>query len=96
MSEIELTCCPFCGHESQKRDLNLIKKSVCRKYGIRLSEIESPSRKRRIVKARHEAMRLCRQQTDATQEEIGKCFNRKHPAVLHAINSGRQRGKDGV
>ena len=93
-SELDSQACPLCGHQpitrnlvETRKKLDVIKKFVCRKYRITRVEIESSSRKAHIVKARNEAMRLCKQRTKATLEEIGKCFNRKHSTVLHAINN---------
>lgn len=86
-SELDLAVCPFCGHGPKETSLDLIKKKTCKKYKITMTEIESSSRKKYTVKARNEAIILCRRQTGATLEEIGRCFNRSHSAVIHAIKS---------
>ncbi|MDD6310873.1 MAG: chromosomal replication initiator protein DnaA [Firmicutes bacterium] len=62
-----------------------IKKAVCKKYGIKLMEIESSQRKREIAHPRQIAMYLCRELTDLSLPKIGKSFGgRDHTTVLHA------------
>ena len=67
--------------------IDVIKKLVCKYYGISLPEIVSRSRKQGIVRPRQMAMFLSRQYTDAPLQEIGRCFNRYHATALHAINA---------
>lgn len=73
------------------RDFNIncetIKKAVCKKYGIKLSDIESSKRKREFSHPRQIAMYLCREMTDSSLPKIGEYFGgRDHTTVLHAYD----------
>ena len=62
-----------------------IKKEVCKKYNIKISDIESAKRKREFSHPRQVAMYLCRELTDSSLPKIGECFGgRDHTTVLHA------------
>ena len=62
-----------------------IKKSVCKKYNIKVADIESAKRKREFSHPRQVAMYLCRELTDSSLPKIGNCFGgRDHTTVLHA------------
>jgi chromosomal replication initiator protein len=65
----------------------IIKKLVCKHFGIKVSDIESPKRARNYSYPRQIAMYLCRTLTDQSLPNIGTSFgNRDHTTVLHAIN----------
>lgn len=71
------------------RDFNIncetIKKAVCKKYNIKISDIESSKRKREFSYPRQIAMYLCREMTDSSLPKIGEYFGgRDHTTVLHA------------
>lgn len=73
------------------RDFNIncetIKKAVCKKYNIKISDIESSKRKREISHPRQIAMYLCREMTDSSLPKIGEHFGgRDHTTVLHAYD----------
>jgi chromosomal replication initiator protein len=59
--------------------------SVAQFFGVRRSELASRSRRRATLRPRQLAMYLCRQFTDASLAEIGRCFGRDHPAVANAL-----------
>ena len=64
-----------------------IKQAVCRKYSIRLSDMESKKRKREFTYPRQIAMYLCRELTDLSLPKIGESFGgRDHTTVLHAYD----------
>ncbi len=64
-----------------------IKKEVCKKYNIKISDIESSKRKREFSHPRQIAMYLCRELTDSSLPKIGECFGgRDHTTVLHAYD----------
>ena len=64
-----------------------IKQTVCRKYSIRLSDMESSKRKREFTYPRQIAMYLCREMTDLSLPKIGESFGgRDHTTVLHAYD----------
>lgn len=52
---------------------------------IKISEINSPSRKANIVQARHLSMHFCRWYTNLPMKTIAKLHNRdNHATVIHA------------
>ena len=62
-----------------------IKKVVCKKYNIKIADLESSKRKREFTHPRQVAMYLCREMTDLSLPQIGKAFGGKdHTTVLHA------------
>ena len=62
-----------------------IKKAVCKKYNIKISDMESAKRKREFSYPRQIAMYLCRELTDYSLPKIGESFGgRDHTTVLHA------------
>lgn len=64
-----------------------IKKSVCKKYNIKISDMESAKRKREFSHPRQIAMYLCRELTDCSLPKIGESFGgRDHTTVLHAYD----------
>ena len=66
--------------------IDVIKKLVCKHYGISVKEVESRSRKRCFSHPRQIAIYLARRYTDSPLQTIGRHFNRYHATVLHAIN----------
>lgn len=71
------------------RDIDIscesVKKAVCRKYNIKITDIESSKRKREFSYPRQIAMYLCRELTDLSLPKIGASFGGKdHSTVLHA------------
>ena len=62
-----------------------IKNIVCKKYNIKLADMDSSKRKREFAHPRQVAMYLCREMTDLSLPQIGKAFGGKdHTTVLHA------------
>ena len=62
-----------------------IKQAVCKKYSVKLSDMESKSRKREVTYPRQIAMYLTRELTDLSLPKIGDAFGGKdHTTVLHA------------
>ena len=67
-------------------DVQQIQKIVCQYFGIKVSEILSPSREQRIVVPRHIAMSLAKEILSLSVVEIAESFQRKdHSTVLHAL-----------
>ncbi len=64
-----------------------IKKMICTEFSISEKDIESASRKKRIVKPRQMAMFLSRRYTDQPIKTIGTSFNKYHATAIYAINS---------
>jgi len=66
-------------------DIPMIQKSVAEYFSMRISELKSKKRTKRIVVPRQIAMFLCREYTDESLPEIGKSFGgRDHSTVIHA------------
>lgn len=64
-----------------------IKQVVCKKYNIKLSDMESSNRKREVTHPRQIAMYLTREMTDMSLPKIGHSFGgRDHTTVLHACD----------
>ena len=63
-----------------------IKKKVCRKFGLKISDMDSSKRTKNIAYPRQISMYLCRVLTDLSYPQIGKYFGgRDHTTVLHAF-----------
>ncbi len=77
------------GITSRTRSITLdsIKELVCRHYGVSAEELESRSRKKRIVRPRQMAIYLARKYTDQSLQAIGRSFNRYHATAIHSIGA---------
>lgn len=61
-------------------------------YGYTPGDLQGPSRKQRLVKARHTAMFLCRRHTDLSLPRIGRLLGgRDHTTVIHGIEKTKER-----
>ncbi len=67
--------------------IDVVKKMVCRHYGVSPKDLVSRSRKQSIVRPRQVAIFLSRRYTDAPLQTIGRSFNRYHATALHSINT---------
>jgi chromosomal replication initiator protein len=57
-------------------------------FAVTIPELESPSRRQPLARARQVAMYLCRQLTDLSLPRIGTLFGgRDHTTVLHGVNT---------
>lgn len=64
-----------------------IKKTVCKKFNIKITDIESAKRTRNLAYPRQIAMYLCREMTDTSLPKIGEAFGgRDHTTVIHAYD----------
>lgn len=70
----------------QIRLSNEIIESVSIYYGIRIDEIRSRKRHAQIVRARHVALYLLREDLRLSLHECGALIGRDHSSVLHAVN----------
>ena len=59
-----------------------VKKAVCKKYNIKLADLESSKRKREFSYPRQIAMYLCRKLTDYSTTEIGNEFDGKNHTTV--------------
>ena len=61
-------------------------------FGMSITDLESPSRRQPLARARQVAMYLCRELTDLSLPKIGALFGgRDHTTVLHGINVVKQK-----
>ena len=64
-----------------------IKKTVCKRFNIKVADIESSKRTRNLAFPRQIAMYLCREMIGTSLPKIGEAFGGKnHTTVLHAID----------
>jgi len=77
-------------------DLERIVTYVAVHLGLKVEDLIGNSRSRRVNRARHIAMYLCRKLTSASLVEIARALNRKdHSTVLHGIRRvERERKRD--
>ena len=74
--------------ESPSRELTIddVKQSVCEHFNLKINQIDSRERTRKIAYARQVAMYLADRLTDSSHIEIGRQIgNRNHATVLHAL-----------
>ncbi len=84
-------------HESCARaEIARIVTEVCRSFEVTAAELSSARRTARIARARHVAMYLCREHTEAPLGTIGAEFGgRDHSTVVHALGVVQRRlGED--
>ncbi len=62
-----------------------IRRAAERYYELSDGALKTAGREKTFVVARRMAMLLCREFTECSTTEIGKIFNRRHTAVLHAV-----------
>lgn len=67
--------------------IDLIKKLVCEAFDVSEQELESKSRKHRIVKPRQVAMFLSNKYTDQPIKKIGASFKRYHATAIYSVNA---------
>ena len=71
---------------SRMVDIRQIQKAVCDYYKIKLSDIKSKSRSKKVVVPRQIASYLCREYTNTSLPEIGRAFGgRDHTTVMHSV-----------
>lgn len=64
-----------------------IQKAVVEHFGIKLSDLSSQSRARKVTRPRQVAMYLCKRLTPMSLPDIGRHFgNRDHTTVMHAVS----------
>ncbi len=72
--------------------LGTIARLAAKHFGLRVAELQSPSRQRAVVQARGIAMYLGRQLTAKSLDQLGKHFGgRDHTTVLHSYRSIEER-----
>jgi len=75
------------GPDREHHSIQAVQDAVCACLGVARSELLSPARAARVVRARQLAMYLARELSGASLAEIARAFDRDHSTVLHAIRS---------
>lgn len=70
-----------CAHPS----IATIEAAACAEFGIRLDDMRSDRRGHGIAQARMAAMFMARERTPYSLPHIGRCFDRDHTTVMHAV-----------
>jgi chromosomal replication initiator protein len=79
---------------SQQRKVftvNAIKQHVATRYRVRVSDIDSKSRRHEVLLPRQVAMYLTRRLTARSFPELGRSFKRDHSTILHGYEKIRDR-----
>lgn len=78
--------------EMDRPSIRDIKAEVAARYGVRVADLEGPSRARPLAHYRQEAMAQAYEHTGKSTTVIGREFGgRDHTTVLHAIRRHRER-----
>jgi len=79
----------FVGLENNERNpvISSIVNAVVKSTGIEFSKIQSHTRKRQILYARHLFCYFARKRTKLSLQEVGDIVNRKHETVIHAVKT---------
>jgi chromosomal replication initiator protein len=77
---------------SQRISVRLIKAIVAQRHGLTVADLDGPSRKRRVVLARHEAIYTAACRTRLSYVQIGRIFGgRDHSSVRSAVERHARR-----
>lgn len=68
---------------AKRTTVDFVKRHVTEQYGVTLSDLESKSRKREVVRPRQIAMHIARKLTDQSYPQIARRFSRDHSTILH-------------
>jgi hypothetical protein len=63
-----------------------IQRAVAEHFGVRIDDMLSTDRTHAMARLRHVAMYLARELTAKSFPQIGRCFDRRHVAVLRAVS----------
>lgn len=74
---------PMPAAPAKRTTVDFVKRHVAESYGVTLSDLESKSRKREVVRPRQIAMYIARQLTDQSYPQIARRFSRDHSTILH-------------
>jgi len=82
--------------QARRPTLKLISSMVGRRFNVTLGQLQGPSRKQSITRARSAAMLLAKQYSGLSYVQIGKFFGgRDHSTVIHACRRAEEKtGKE--
>jgi chromosomal replication initiator protein len=75
------------GHPNAPITPSQIIAATASSFGVSVADVEGPSRRQPLARARQVAMYLCRELTDLSLPKIGDHFGRDHTTVLHGVNT---------
>lgn len=65
--------------------------AIARAHGLTVAHLKGPSTVQRIASARHEAMRVLRDEHYWTLTQIGRLLRRDHTTVIYGVQRARER-----
>lgn len=72
----------------RRTSIEEIKKKICQRYSLKMSELEGSRRQRAIARPRQISMYLCKKLTSKSLPEIGRSFGgRDHTTIIHAVRT---------
>ena len=76
--------------------VEMVQGEVARQVGLHVNDLRGNRRTQDVVHARHIAMYLSRELTEASTPEIGRRFGgRDHSTVIHAVRKIERQLRDG-
>jgi chromosomal replication initiator protein len=76
--------------------IDMVQSEVARQFGLHVNDLRGNRRTQDVTYARHIAMYLCRELTEASLPQIGARFGgRHHTTVMHAVDKVERQLKDG-
>jgi chromosomal replication initiator protein len=76
--------------------IEMVQNEVARQFGLHVNDLRGNRRTQDVAYARHIAMYLCRDLTEASLPQIGDKFGgRHHTTVIHAVDKIERQLKDG-
>ncbi len=76
--------------------IEMVQAEVARQFGLHVNDLRGNRRTQDVTYARHLAMYLCRDLTEASLPQIGAKFGgRHHTTVIHAVDKVERQLKDG-
>jgi chromosomal replication initiator protein len=76
--------------------IEMVQNEVARQFGLHVNDLRGNRRTQDVAYARHIAMYLCRELTEASLPQIGAKFGgRHHTTVMHAVDKVERQLKDG-
>jgi chromosomal replication initiator protein len=76
--------------------IEMVQNEVARQFALHVNDLRGNRRTQDVAYARHIAMYLCRELTEASLPQIGSKFGgRHHTTVMHAVDKIERQLKDG-
>jgi chromosomal replication initiation ATPase DnaA len=79
------------GHRPGLVTMRAVQRAVCQTFDVTLKQLNGDSRTSGVCLARHLAIWLCHKHTMRSNSDLGRCFERDHSSILHAIRRIEKR-----